>query len=143
SVLPEPPLHAIRAGCAREVALITGTTLDEMRLWSLYVPTLRWTRPHALEGVLRHAVSDRWRDVIAAYRCSRPGEKAGNLTMAINGDLLFRMPAVRLAEAQSAHRQADTRMYLFAWRTPVLGGRLGALHGVDVPFVFGNLRAPG
>ena len=72
-----------------------------------------------------------------------PGEKAGNLTMAINGDLLFRMPAVRLAETQSSHRQADTRMYLFAWRTPVLGGRLGALHGVDVPFVFGNLHAPG
>jgi para-nitrobenzyl esterase len=143
SVLPEPPLHAIRAGCARDVALITGTTLDELRLWSLYVPILRWTRPHAIEWALRHAVGDRWREVIAAYRCSRPGEKAGNLTMAINGDLLFRMPAVRLAETQSAHRPADTRMYLFAWRTPVLGGRLGALHGVDVPFVFGNLHAPG
>src|SRR5262249_51184454 len=99
--LPEPPLHAIRRGCARDVALMTGTTRDEARLWSLYVPILRWTRPHALRGVLSHAVGDRWPGVIAAYRRSRPGEDTGNLTMTINGDLLFRMPAVRLAEAQS------------------------------------------
>jgi para-nitrobenzyl esterase len=63
--------------------------------------------------------------------------------MAILGDLLFRMPAVRLAEAQSAHRPEDTRMYLFAWKTPVLGGRLGAPHALDIPFVFGNLHDKG
>jgi len=143
SVLPDPPLHAIRAGCAQDVALLTGTTLDEARFWSLYVPILRWTRPHALERILRHAVGDRWCEVIAAYQRSRLGEKAGILTMAINGDLLFRMPSVRLAEAQSAHRPEDTRMYLFAWKTPVRGGRLGAPHAVDVPFVFGNLHASG
>src|SRR5262249_25622380 len=51
AVLPDPPLHAIRAGCARDVALLTGTTLDEARLWSLYVPILRWTRPHALKRI--------------------------------------------------------------------------------------------
>jgi para-nitrobenzyl esterase len=143
TVLPEPPLHAIRAGCARDVALLVGTTLDEARLWSLYVPILRWTRPNALERILGHAVGNRWRELIATYRHSRPGEKAGNLTMAINGDLLFRMPAIRLAEAQSAHRPEDTRMYLFAWKTPVLGGRLGAPHAVEIPFVFGNLNARG
>lgn len=142
-VLPEPPLHAIRSGSARDVALLTGTTRDEARLWSLYVPILRWTRPHALEGVLRHAIGDRWREVIGAYARSRYAESDGNITMAINGDLLFRMPAIRLAEAQCVHRSADTRMYLFAWRTPVMGGRLGSPHAVDVPFVFGNLDANG
>ncbi len=143
SVLPDPPLHAIRAGCARDVALLTGTTSDEARLWSLYVPILRWTHPHALKRVLRLTVGNRWSEVIAAYQHSRPGQKAGSLTMAINGDLLFRMPAVRLAEAQSAHRPEDTRMCLFAWKTPVQGGRLGAPHAVEVPFVFGNLYAMG
>jgi carboxylesterase type B len=63
--------------------------------------------------------------------------------MAILGDLIFRMPAVRLAQAQSAHCPEDTRMYLFAWKTPVRGGRLGAPHAVKVPFVFGNLDAKG
>jgi para-nitrobenzyl esterase len=143
ATLPEPPLHAIRAGCARDVALLTGTTLDEARLWSLYVPVLRWAHPHALESVLGHAVGDRWNEVISAYRRSQPDERPGNLSMAINGDLLFRMPAIRLAEAQATHRPEDTRMYLFAWRTPKFRGRLGAPHAIDVPFIFGNLEQEG
>ncbi|MDX2038326.1 MAG: carboxylesterase/lipase family protein [Isosphaeraceae bacterium] len=142
-VLPEPPLHAIRSGCASEVGLMTGTTLDEARLWSLYVPILRWAHPRALGRVLRHAVGDRGREVVSAYRRSRLGDRPGNLSMAINGDLLFRMPAIRLAEAQSEHRPHDTRMYLFTWSTPVSRGRLGSPHAVDVPFVFGNLDQEG
>ncbi len=34
-------------------------------------------------------------------------------------------------------------MYRFDWATPILGGGLGACHGVDVPFVFDNLDRPG
>ena len=30
-------------------------------------------------------------------------------------------------------------MYEFAWRSPQLGGRLGAAHSVEVPFVFDTL----
>jgi para-nitrobenzyl esterase len=34
-------------------------------------------------------------------------------------------------------------MYIFAWPSPVLGGRLKAAHMVDVPFVFDNVdKAP-
>jgi para-nitrobenzyl esterase len=112
-------------------------------LWSLYVPILQWTRPHALEGVLRHTIGTRWREVIDTYARSHYAESQGSITMGINGDLLFRMPAIRLAEAQCVHRPTDTRMYLFAWRTPVMGGRLGSPHAIDVPFVFGNLDAKG
>jgi para-nitrobenzyl esterase len=31
-------------------------------------------------------------------------------------------------------------MYLFAWQTPVLDGRLYAPHGLDIPFAFDNLE---
>jgi carboxylesterase type B len=30
-------------------------------------------------------------------------------------------------------------MYEFAWRSPQFGGRLGAAHGVEMPFVFDTL----
>ena len=141
--LPEHPLHAVRAGRARRISLLTGTTMDEARLWALYVPLLRWSRPRGLENVLRHTVGERWREVISTYERARPNERPGNLAMAINGDLLFRMPAIRLAEAQAVHRPHDTRMYLFSWRTPTHGGRLGAPHAVDLPFIFGNLEQRG
>jgi para-nitrobenzyl esterase len=34
-------------------------------------------------------------------------------------------------------------MYRFDWPTPVFGGRLGACHAIEIPFVFDNLAAPG
>src|SRR5262249_61242489 len=45
SVLPVPPLHAIRSGSAKHVALFTGTTKDEAQLWSLYDPHFGETDP--------------------------------------------------------------------------------------------------
>jgi para-nitrobenzyl esterase len=33
-------------------------------------------------------------------------------------------------------------MYLFAWRTQALGGKLGAPHTVEIPFVFDNTDVP-
>ncbi len=140
-VLPEPPLHAIRTGSSGEVTLLTGTTLDEARLWSLYNPILRvlpfgalgrWFRSLGLEG---GAVRE-------AYRRARPELGLGTLAMAVAGDSLFWLPQIRLAEAHAIHRP-DTRMYLIAWQTPVRGGRLGAPHAVEEPMMFGNLDAKG
>jgi para-nitrobenzyl esterase len=30
--------------------------------------------------------------------------------------------------------------YLFSWRPPLIGGRIGSGHGMELPFVFGTLR---
>jgi para-nitrobenzyl esterase len=53
------------------------------------------------------------------------------------------MPAIRLADGQRAHRPDDTRMYLFSWASAAMGGRLGACHAIELPFVFGTLDVPG
>jgi para-nitrobenzyl esterase len=47
-----------------------------------------------------------------------------------------------LAEAQTGN-DTPTWMYRFDWPTPAFGGRLGACHAVEIPFVFDNLSAPG
>ena len=54
---------------------------------------------------------------------------------------MFRIPAVRLAEAQSKV-QPDTYMYLFTWPSPVMGGMMGACHALEIPFVFGTIDDP-
>lgn len=53
-------------------------------------------------------------------------------------DRLFRYPARELADGL-AGQGVPTFVYEFAWPTPVLGGRLGACHGVELPFVFDTL----
>jgi carboxylesterase type B len=67
-----------------------------------------------------------------------PGASAGELLSAIQSDWYIRIPALRLAEAH-ATGAAATYMYEFAWRSPQFGGRLGACHGAEIPFVFDRL----
>ena len=49
-------------------------------------------------------------------------------------DRMFRIPALRVAEAR-ATSAVPTYHYEFAWGTVALGG-LGAVHCLDLPFVF-------
>ena len=53
-------------------------------------------------------------------------------------DFRFRIPAIRWAEAQSQH-QSQVFSYLFTYRSPAMGGILGACHALEIPFVFGTL----
>jgi para-nitrobenzyl esterase len=54
----------------------------------------------------------------------------------------MRLNAIRLAERKYAQGKAPVYMYLFAWRTPALGGKMGAPHTVEIPFVFDNTDIP-
>ena len=58
----------------------------------------------------------------------------------VRSDWLFRMPSLKLAEAQLEARGL-AYLYELTWSAPGMGGVLGACHGLDVPLVFGNLTA--
>jgi para-nitrobenzyl esterase len=58
------------------------------------------------------------------------------VTMA--GDIAFRMPSIRIAEANSQHQ--PTYMYLFMYRSTTRGQtglEYGSAHSMELPFVFG------
>jgi carboxylesterase type B len=57
-------------------------------------------------------------------------------------DFTFRIPAIRLADAQLTQHD-DVWMYLFAYATPAFGGQLGSCHALEIPFVWDNLDARG
>lgn len=63
-------------------------------------------------------------------------------TLALIGDVTFRAPADRLAEAQ-ADATRNVWRYLFRWPSTARGGLLGACHSLELPFVFDNLGQPG
>lgn len=146
TALPVHPLDALRAGAARDVALMTGTTADEWRLFTFAAPGHRTMDEAALVKRIarrlgRLGQADGAGSLIELYRRARPGAPPWQLFDAIESDRMFRIPAIRLAEAHGAHQPA-TFMYLFAWPSPAAGGRLGACHAIELPFVFGTLGAP-
>jgi para-nitrobenzyl esterase len=141
--LPEQPLAALRDGHSAGVDLLIGTTRDEWRLFQFLDPSLAKLDEAGLEARLaaQHPGADA-AALLATYRRLRPAARPQDLLFAIETDRVFRIPAIRVAEARAAQPGA-TYLYRFDWESPALGGALGACHAVELPFVFGALGAPG
>ena len=143
-VLPEEPLAAIEKGSAAGVTLLHGTNKDEFRLWFHFSQLLRFVPPKVLldraPGFAAKLAPYRDR-IIAHYRKAYPKDRNGDTSMRMATDLVFWVPHLRLAAAQAGH--AKTWMYQFNWPSPVSGGIYGADHGLELAFVFRNLRLPG
>lgn len=140
-VLPQRPIDAIAAGSAADIAVLTGTTMEESLVFVVAMQAL--FGDEKVHQVVSALFGDEARGAAAieAYRAARPGQPAHMAVAAMETDRTFRVPAVRLADAQSAH-QPDVWMYRFDWRTPVFGGLLGACHALELPFVFNTLASP-
>ena len=80
--------------------------------------------------------------VVDALNKELPGASLEDLAIAVTTDHMFRIPCVRLAEAQSKLGE-DTWMYLFTWKSRAFEGKLGATHALEIPFAFNNLKQPG
>ncbi|MEU3271190.1 carboxylesterase family protein [Saccharomonospora sp. NPDC006951] len=138
--LPDRPLELMRSGASRDIDVLIGTNAEEGRL-SL-VPF------GAHEDVTHDDVVTTMRlyglpvdRALRAYRAADPGVTPGDLLALLQRDWWYRVPAYRVAEAR-AQAAAPTYFYEFAWRSPMYGGRLGACHFLEVPFVFDLAGSP-
>lgn len=141
-VMPEIPLEAIQKGAAVGIPTLAGTNLDEFKLFNALDPNFKNMDDAGMIRYLNAILPpEQVSPVIAAYRNGRSqrGESAGapEVLTAIQSDFMFRMPVLRLVEAQEKNRQIAFN-YLFTWKSPVMRGRLGACHTLEIGFVFGN-----
>ena len=142
TVLPAPPLDAIRSGSSAGVEILCGTNADEMTLFTLMDPTVASLDDETITGHL----ADRYPNVDTAemlrvYRERRGGSSPQDVWVAMSSDAVFRIPAIRLVEAHLEHGPAW--MYWFTWPSPAFGGVLRSTHALEIPFVFDNLHQPG
>ena len=150
NILPKGPIQAIVDGSAADVPLLTGTTKDETRLWILYVPLLADISFDAVVALLPYgerAIPEgkTIQDVIDLYESNRQGAEPGVITHAAGSDIFFRLPAIRMAEAQLAHQPNNTFLYRFQWHVPapaVPDEDLGSPHGSELGFMFGSGNEP-
>lgn len=142
--LPLIPLDAVEKGSARGVAVLTGSNLDEAKLFGGNSPAMKKLDNDGLLGrVERLMPLEYGKPIIEKYRAARTKRgldaSPGQILMAIQTDQQFRIPDVRLAETQ--HKLGiKAYNYLFTWESPMPG--LGACHALDVGFVF-NALEPG
>lgn len=143
SLVPHRPLDAVRQGSAAGIPLVVGTTRDEWNLFMLSeLGGASLTEKRLRRRVGRLLGEDRVDEALLAYRAAHPGASETAIWCAVATDRVFRMPAIRLAEAQLPHAP-QVAMYRFDHGSNAFGGLPGACHAVDVPFVFGNVDLPG
>ncbi len=129
--VPTDPLAAIAEGSAAGVPLLIGTNSEEWKLFAMMSP------PPADEAALRQRAALVVTDpdtALEVYRAEQPGASIAEVECALLTDLVFRIPAVRLADAHAPH--APAYQYLWTWGSPAWGGMIGAAHAIEIPFVF-------
>jgi para-nitrobenzyl esterase len=134
--LPQHPSAMIAQGSADNVAILAGTNRDEWRLFAMMS-----AGPKVDEEQLQQIFGDEAKPALATYTQARADKSKDAAWIDIMSDLVFRMPAIRLAEGQ-VRQGAPVWMYRFDWESPAFGGILGAAHAMDIPFVWNTLDTP-
>ena len=71
------------------------------------------------------------------YPAVNPQMRIGDALSRIQSDYFYGMPTLALEQLlNKAH--CPTFLYRFEWQSPLYGGRLGAAHAMEIPFVLGN-----
>jgi len=131
---------------SRRIPMVLGNTKGETRtligrgdpaLFSLTWDTLR-TKLEANSPFM--GTLDRG-DVIAKYRDWHPEYSPADVFFAATTDSRSWRGQVIEADRRAAQPSgsAPTYVFQFDWATPIDGGKWGAHHGLDVPFIFDNV----
>ncbi|GGB04427.1 carboxylic ester hydrolase [Brucella endophytica] len=138
--LKRHPLEGLASGEFRDKPIVVGWTRDEARMWYacgiMQPPESR----ERLLATIRRFFPDREKATLATLQAAYPGASFAELEERFLSVTIYRGPAQRTAET---HGRAGGRAfaYEFCWVPDFEGGRLGASHGFDEPFIFGNVEA--
>ncbi len=144
--LPRDPFDPDAPPLSADIPMILGNTKGETRtLIGRGDPTLfslTWDTLHAkLEANSPFMGSLNRAEVIAKYREWHPDYSPADVFFAATTDSRSWRGQVIEADRRAAQpaTAAPTYVFQFDWATPIDGGKWGAHHGLDVPFIFDNV----
>ena len=155
-IIPMYPIEAIKRGMTRDIEIMAGTNANEVSIFFAFPQVIE-----APEGVipsldnmdiaefyhragyylhLGRADEELAKRIMDTFVNESRGEPFNTLKYTWEQFFtdMFRIIAVRHVEEQSTF-QSKVYSYLFSWKTPEYGGKLGAPHSLEIPFVFGTL----
>lgn len=142
--LPLDILDALKAGHNKHVDILVGSNLNDGRASSIGIPFPRFIgikmMNSYINGMIGKTKKER-KEKVKHYREIMKGTSEADVQEQIQTDALYRMRGIKAAEIHSKHKESNTYMYQFNWKSPALGGVFGALHGIELGFVFNNLKA--
>ncbi|KAA0078876.1 carboxylesterase/lipase family protein [Mycolicibacterium sp. P9-64] len=140
-VLDQQPADALAHGPGADVALLIGTNTDEGNLYLVPQGTFDTSQHADVLAVAAQTHSDP-HAAVAAVAADRPHASHGEVRSALLGEALFGAGSARMARAHALISARGTYVYRFGFRSTALGGKLGAAHTVELPFVFDIADSP-
>ncbi|HMG42054.1 MAG TPA: carboxylesterase family protein [Acidimicrobiales bacterium] len=135
-VLPEDPVAAARRGAMDAGDLLIGVNAEEMGFVFAFDETFFEQDQLTVLAQVEATWGDEGLRVFESYTAREAGRTAPEVLCTLLSEE-GAVPSIELAERRAA---AGRPAYLawFTWRSPAFGGRLGAAHTVELPFVFNN-----
>jgi para-nitrobenzyl esterase len=126
---------------ARDVPVMAGCTAHETTYHLR--PDADWSalpRDRVIGRLSRLLQADRARTaaIYETYAEAKPGSLPSDILVAVSSDFVFHRNTFRIAALQAATAAAPVHAYVFARTSPIEGGRTGATHTSEVPFIFGT-----
>ncbi len=147
NIMKRSPLEAALQGKTNGIDLMIGTMANELSYWEFYdTETDHICDQTVSDNIITSidpAQASRIKELYALYKQNpeRSGYSDGEIILAIEGDFVFRVPALQLAEAQSMN--ANTYVYQVDYPVnlpdyPCQNNR--SPHGSELPFIFGKIN---
>lgn len=144
-VIPKDLYTAYENGGSADIDMIIGTNADETRYW---IQEMAYTVP-VVPGEFTYSIlmpvmfdsnvkrlSDGDKSYVDAFIADQGGENTWSISEFYN-ELLFRVPAIAMADA---HSKNGGSVYMYYWEYPSAIGEMGACHAVELAYVFNNLE---
>ncbi|SMQ69259.1 para-nitrobenzyl esterase [Devosia lucknowensis] len=136
--LQRHPLDGLASGRFAAHRIVTGWTRDEARMWYAFGMMPDVTSREALLASIGRFRPDDAEAALAALEAEQPGLGFTQYEEIFLSRAIYRDPALKTLAAHAASGGTGIG-YQFEWVPAFEGGKLGAAHGFDEPFVFGSL----
>ena len=129
-ILVMQPFQPSFSDLSADVPLMIGSTFNELqKTYYIEQPSEKEARK-----ILKESYGKQADAYVAAFKKAYPEFDTPADWLSV--DQMFRPNTVRTADARADEDVAPVYMYLFAWKSPIEGGRLGAAHAYELPFCF-------
>jgi para-nitrobenzyl esterase len=141
--LPNDILPALEIGKARDIDILIGSCRHDGRASAIAnpLPKLRAIKMmNEFVGGMIAPTKEGRKEILEKYKSIMPEDSSYIINEQIQTDALYRMRALKAASIHSRTSASKTYVYQFNWESPVADGKLGAIHGLEIPFAFNNLK---
>jgi para-nitrobenzyl esterase len=138
--LPRHPFDPAAPAISANVPVLIGCTSDEATsIFGPGDPSIFTLAESDLPGRVAAILGAVAEEAIAAYRAQQPQAAPSRVYISILSDHIMRRGSIEIAERKAAQNAAPAYLYWFKKPSPHFGGKYGALHGIDIPYVFDNV----